>query len=84
MKKIAVVSSILESPAETQKDFNNVVSSFKGMIKGRMGIPFDEQEMAVISLVVAGELDEINAFTGKLGNLAGCTVKTAISRREID
>jgi putative iron-only hydrogenase system regulator len=44
-----------------------------------MGIPFEEENIAVISITVLGELDEINALTGKLGNLQGVTVKTAVS-----
>jgi putative iron-only hydrogenase system regulator len=44
-----------------------------------MGIPFDESGIAVISLTLRGELDTINALTGKLGNLPGITVKTAVS-----
>ena len=41
LKKIAVISAILEEPKECQERFNNVVSSFRGSIKGRMGIPFE-------------------------------------------
>jgi putative iron-only hydrogenase system regulator len=44
-----------------------------------MGIPFDEEDTAVISLTLRGELDDINALTGKLGNLPRVTVKTAVS-----
>jgi putative iron-only hydrogenase system regulator len=44
-----------------------------------MGVPFDEAEIAVVSLTLRGELDTINALTGKLGNLPGVTVKTAVS-----
>jgi putative iron-only hydrogenase system regulator len=44
-----------------------------------MGTPFDDDGISVISIIVKGELDDINALTGKLGNLEGVTVKTAIS-----
>ncbi len=83
MKKIAVISAILEEPGQIQQEFNNLVSSFKGIIKGRMGIPFEQEKIAVISLTVVGELDEINSLTGKLGNIPQVSVKTAISKREI-
>jgi putative iron-only hydrogenase system regulator len=79
MKRIAVVGAVLEHPRESQQAFNDTVSSFKGIIKGRMGIPFDDVNAAVISIILTGELDEINALTGKLGSLSGVTVKTAIS-----
>lgn len=82
MKRIAVVSAVLESPEESQKLFNEIVSSFQHIIKGRMGIPFSEEHIAVISLTVSGTLDDINALTGKLGKLANVSVKTAVSKKE--
>ncbi|QGU95966.1 iron-only hydrogenase system regulator [Clostridium bovifaecis] len=83
MKKIGVISAILEEPKECQKEFNEIVSSFKGIIKGRMGIPFEEEGIAVICITVVGELNDINSLTGKLGNIPNVTVKTSISKKEI-
>ena len=82
MRKIAVISAILEDPKECQEKFNNVVSNFRGSIKGRMGIPFEEG-ISVISITVIGTLEEINSLTGKLGNIDGVVVKAAIAKREI-
>ena len=79
--KIAVISAILEKPSKCNANFNEVVSSFRGSIKGRMGIPLDD-ETSVISIVVVGSLNEINSLTGRLGNIEGETVKTAISKKE--
>jgi putative iron-only hydrogenase system regulator len=83
MKKIAMISAILEEPGMSQVEFNEVVSGFKGIIKGRMGIPFEEEGIAAVCLTVVGSLDEINSLTGKLGNLRYVSVKTAISKKEI-
>lgn len=82
MKRIAVISAILEEPTKSQEEFNSVVSEFRGSIKGRIGIPFEEG-ISVISITVTGEVDEINSLTGKLGRISGVTVKTAIAKREI-
>ncbi len=82
MKKVAVISAILEEPDKSQNKFNEVISGFKGIVRGRMGIPFTEG-IAVISIVVTGELDEINSLTGKLGNIEHVLVKTSISKKEI-
>jgi putative iron-only hydrogenase system regulator len=82
MKRIAVISAVLESPEESQTLFNEIVSSFQHIIKGRMGIPFSEEHIAVISLTVSGTLDEINALTGTLGKLPNVSVKTAVSKKE--
>ncbi|MDR2184296.1 MAG: iron-only hydrogenase system regulator [Treponema sp.] len=79
MERVAVIGAILEQPRLSQKLFNDTVSSFKGIVKGRMGIPLAEEDMAVISITLQGELDEINALTGKLGSLPHVTVKTAVS-----
>jgi len=79
MKRIAVLGAILENPTNTQKTFNETISAYKDIVKGRMGIPFDNENIAVISITVQAELDDINALTGKLGNIPGVTVKTAIS-----
>lgn len=83
MRKIAVISAILEEPTAFQNEFNNVVASFQNIIKGRMGLPFSEEKISVVSLTVIGDLNEINSLTGKLGNIPHVTVKTAISKKEI-
>jgi putative iron-only hydrogenase system regulator len=79
MKRIAVISAVLDDPGACQKAFNDTLSSYSGIIKGRMGIPFEKEKISVVSVVVTGELDAINALTGKLGNIPHITVKTAIS-----
>jgi putative iron-only hydrogenase system regulator len=79
MERIAVIGAILEQPRTSQRAFNETVSRYRGIVKGRIGIPFDDEDMAVISLTLRGELDDINALTGKLGKLPLVTVKTAVS-----
>ncbi|MDR1308039.1 MAG: iron-only hydrogenase system regulator [Treponema sp.] len=79
MDRIAVIGAVLEDPRNSQQSFNDMVGAFKGIIKGRMGIPFDAKNKAVIAITVEGDLDEINSLTGKLGRLPGVTVKTAVS-----
>ncbi|HHW92556.1 MAG TPA: iron-only hydrogenase system regulator [Firmicutes bacterium] len=80
-KKIAVISAILENPIESQAKFNQTIAEYKGIVKGRMGIPFEEEGVSVIAIVVFAPLDVINSLTGKLGNIKGITVKTSISRK---
>jgi putative iron-only hydrogenase system regulator len=79
MQRIAVIGAVLEKPCESQKAFNETVSLFRGLVKGRMGIPFEHEDITVISMTVMGDLNDINALTGRLGNLESVTVKTAIS-----
>lgn len=82
--KIAVISAILDDPTRSNSKFNDTVSDYQHIIKGRMGLPFPENHISVVSLTVLGRLDEINELTGKLGNLHGVTVKTAISKKTLE
>jgi len=84
MKRIAIIAAILDTPAKSQKSFNEIISANKHLVRGRMGIPFEQEEIAVVSVTVMGEMDEINALTGKLGKIENVTIKTAISNKQID
>ncbi|MDR0644773.1 MAG: iron-only hydrogenase system regulator [Treponema sp.] len=78
--RIAVIGAVLENPAQTQKQFNETISAYKGIVRGRMGVPFDKEDVGVVSVTISAEIDEINALTGKLGSIPGVTVKTAVSK----
>lgn len=81
--RIAVLGIIIETPKESQAEFNLVVADFKGIVRGRMGVPFENEGISVVSIIVCGSLDEINSLTGKIGNIKGITVKTSLSKKEI-
>lgn len=83
MKRAAIISVILDAPNCSQRDFNDVVSEFKEIMRGRMGIPFNNGSLALISMTVVAELDVINHFTGKLGKLPGITVKAVIAKEDV-
>lgn len=84
MKRIAVIGAILDKPSEANHKFNDTLSEFKHIVRGRMGIPFQEEDISVVSITVLGTLDEINSLTGKLGNIPSVTVKTSISKKELE
>lgn len=82
MKRIAVISAILENPEQTQTAFNAIVAGAKELIKGRMGLPLPEYGATVIVITLAGELDDINSLTGRIGLLPDVQVKTSVSKKE--
>lgn len=84
MKRVAVISAILEKPETTQNEFNNIVAGYKDIIKGRMGLPLIEEGLSVISITLVGDINEINSLNGKLGKIPFIQVKTSISKKEID
>lgn len=81
--RIAVISMVLDEPVKVQKEVNEVIGSYKNIIKGRMGIPLSEENVSIISIAVTGEADEINAFTGRLGKIPHVQVKTSFSKKEL-
>ena len=81
--RIAVISLVLDEPKKVQKEVNEVISSYKDLIRGRMGIPLDRENVSIISIAVIGEADTINAFTGRLGKIDHVQVKTSFSKKEI-
>ena len=83
MKRIAVISAILEEPERCQTEFNKLVSEFKGLIKGRMGLPMPENGVTIIVIALVGDMNEINSLTGKIGLIPGIQVKTSISKKEV-
>jgi putative iron-only hydrogenase system regulator len=82
-RRIAVITAILERPENVQAQFNSIVSDYRAIIKGRIGIPFEEEGVSVIAIVVLGTLDQINSLTGKLGNLQDVSVKTSVSKKRV-
>jgi len=84
VKRVAVVGIVLDEPKDSNTKLNEIIAEYKDIVRGRMGIPFIDAEISVISLTVVGTLDDINSLTGKLGNVAGISVKTSISKKEID
>lgn len=79
-KRIGVVGIVVENISNASK-VNDILHSFAHIIVGRMGIPYKERNMSVISLIVDGTSDEISAMTGKLGKIEGINVKSAITKR---
>lgn len=84
MKRIAVIAAVLENPEQSQVSFNKMIGEFRGLVKGRMGIPDVEHGISTIAVIVQGSMDEINDLTGKLGALPGVSAKATVSKKEIE
>lgn len=80
-KRIGVVAIIVED-LEKAKEVNEILHNYGHLIVGRMGIPYKEREISVISLIVDGTTDEISAMTGKLGKLPEIQVKAALTTKK--
>jgi putative iron-only hydrogenase system regulator len=79
-KRIGVVGIVIDELIHIS-EVNEILSQFGSIIVGRMGIPYRERGVNVISLIVDGTTDEIGALTGKLGKINGISVKSALSKK---
>lgn len=79
-KRIAVVGIIVED-LEMANEVNKILHTYSHIIVGRMGIPYRERGISVISIIVDGTSDELSAMTGKLGKISGVSVKSAMSKK---
>ncbi|HCZ05639.1 MAG: hypothetical protein PWP37_400 [Thermotogota bacterium] len=76
-RRIGVVAiSVLHR--ESAMKVNEILHGFADIIRGRMGIPLKEKNIAVISILVDGTTDEIGALTGQLGQIDGVKVKSLL------
>ncbi|MDR3644517.1 MAG: iron-only hydrogenase system regulator [Clostridia bacterium] len=78
-KRIGVVGIVIEDP-ESAAQINAVLHEYSELIVGRMGIPYRERGLSVISLIIDGDGDAISAMTGKLGRIRNVSVKSAMSK----
>ena len=68
---------IVENRENSSRRINSVLSEYSEIIVGRMGIPYRERDLSVISLIIDGSTDEIGALSGKLGGIAGLKLNGA-------
>lgn len=78
-KRLGVVGIVVEDLAAAS-EVNAILHEAAGLIVGRMGIPYRERGVSVLSLIVDGTTDELSALTGRLGRVPGLAVKTALAR----
>ena len=76
--RVAVMSIIVEKK-ETVEKLNAVLHDYGDYIIGRMGIPYRQKQINIISIAVDAPQDTISALSGKIGKLDGISVKTAYS-----
>lgn len=79
-KRIAIISIIVES-RESSEEINPLLHDYSDYIIGRMGLPYREKGINIISIAMDAPQDEINTLAGKIGKLKGVSAKTVYSSR---
>lgn len=81
--RVALMGIIVEDK-ESVAGLNALLHEYGDYIIGRMGVPYREKHMNIISVVIDAPQEKISAFSGKVGMLSGVTSKVIYSRKESD
>ncbi len=76
--RVAVMSIIVER-GESVEALNALLHEYGTYIIGRMGIPYRVRGISLMCIALDAPDNTISALAGKIGHLAGVSVKTAYS-----
>ncbi|MBE6019894.1 MAG: iron-only hydrogenase system regulator [Clostridiales bacterium] len=77
--RVAVIS-IIVTDADRVEMLNELLHEYSGYIIGRMGIPYKEKGISIISIAIDAPMDKINSLTGALGRLDGINAKVTYAK----
>ena len=76
--RVAVISAIVED-RDAVEMLNAVLHEYGEYVIGRMGLPYRQKNIHIISVAVDAPQNVIAAMAGKLGRIEKVSVKTAYS-----
>lgn len=82
-KRIAVIGIIVEDNNSVEQ-LNSVLHNYGEFIIGRMGLPYRERNISIVSIAVDAPQNTISELSGKIGKIEGISVKTAYSNKIYD
>jgi len=77
--RIALIGIIVDDISSTER-LNGILHEFGQYIVGRMGIPYRDKGVSIISVVIDAPNDIISSLSGKLGMLPGVNIKTVYGK----
>ena len=80
MENKVVVVSIIVRDEQAAAAVNDLLHEYRQYIVGRMGIPYRQRNVSIISVVMDAAGDVTSALSGKLGMQPGVTAKTLTAK----
>lgn len=80
--RVAVLAIIVREGTSVPA-LNELLHEYGGWIIGRMGVPYRQRGVNIISVALDAPQNAISALSGKLGRLPGVTAKTAYAPEEL-
>jgi putative iron-only hydrogenase system regulator len=78
-KRIGTITILIKGKTSIP-DINNLLSEYSSIILARQGLPLHHRNIHVISLVIEGPTETINALSGKIGRLKDVEVKSILTK----
>ena len=76
--RVAIIAIIIQNN-EAAESINAILHEYSDAVIGRMGIPYRQKGINIISVAVETTQDNINTIAGKIGRLDGVSAKTVYS-----
>lgn len=77
--RIALIGIIVEEH-ESVSRVNELLHEFSSYVVGRMGVPYRERGLSIISLVLDAPESALSALAGRLGQVPGVSAKTMLAK----
>lgn len=77
--RIALIGIVVEN-SDSVEQLNSLLSQYCNYIIGRMGIPYREKSLSIISIAMDAPNNVISALSGKIGMLPGISSKTIYAK----
>ena len=77
--RIAMLSIVVEDDSRSN-ELNDILHQYSQYIIGRMGLPYRNRKISLISIAVDGPADAISAMSGKIGSIPGVTSKAVYAK----
>ena len=71
--------AVIVEETESVEKLNALLHEYGSYIIGRMGVPYKEKNINIVSVAIDAPQDGVAALSGKIGNLRGISVKTVYS-----
>ena len=78
-QKIALLAIIVSDITKVEQ-VNGLLHTFRDYVVGRMGIPYKEKNVNIISVALDAPQEVVNSLSGKLGMLDGVSSKVLVAK----
>ncbi len=77
--RVALIGIIIEN-MDSVGLLNEILHEYRQYVIGRMGLPYRQRNISIISIAVDAPMDIISTISGKIGMLDGITSKALMAK----